>query len=133
MASMASHATVLRKAFSDQVDPPRIAQDWARRWGSALEKFLTARDRADPSQFLDVRYQDIEQRPMEVIEKIYDFCGWPLSSDAQQRMEAFLQANPKNKHGVHHYSLTAYGLDRQRELARFKRYCDRFSIQPAGS
>jgi hypothetical protein len=133
MASMASHATVLRAAFSDQVDPHEIARDWARRWGHALEQFLTARDQADPKQFLDIHYDDIEQRPIATVERLYDFCGWALSDDARQRMQAFLAANPKNKHGVHRYSLDAYGLDRQQELARFKNYCERFSIHPAGS
>src|SRR5690606_24418333 len=35
MASMASHATVLRKAFSDRADPTAIAADWTRRWADA--------------------------------------------------------------------------------------------------
>ena len=37
MASMASHATVLRRAFSDNADPQRIAADWADRWARALD------------------------------------------------------------------------------------------------
>jgi hypothetical protein len=131
MASMASLATVLRAAFSDRVDPRAIAEDWAERWGRALDHFLKARDQANPGQFLDVRYEDIEQKPMAVVEKIYDFCGWPLSDTARQRMDAFLAANPKNKHGVHRYSLSEYGLSRERELARFENYCDRFSIRTA--
>ena len=46
MASMASHATVLRRAFSDSADPLKIAADWADRWARALDKFLAVRDRA---------------------------------------------------------------------------------------
>ena len=48
--------------------------------------------------------------------------------EARAAMQAFLTANPKNKHGVHRYSLAQYGLDRETELARFKVYCDRFDI-----
>ena len=131
VASMASHATVLRAAFSNRVEPHAVAADWAERWGRALETFLKARDEVEPSRFLDVRYEDIEQQPMAVIEKIYAFCGWSLSSSARQRMTNFLAANPKNKHGTHHYSLDAFGLSRDRELRRFQHYCERFSIQPA--
>jgi hypothetical protein len=43
-------------------------------------------------------------------------------------MLAFIAANPKNKHGVHKYSLAQYGLDRAQELERFRRYCERFGI-----
>ena len=46
IASMASHATVLRRAFSDSADPLKIAADWADRWSRALDKFLAVRDRA---------------------------------------------------------------------------------------
>jgi hypothetical protein len=128
VASMASHATVLRRAFSDSADPLEIAADWADRWGRALDGFLAVRDRAPPDQFLDVNYQDIERAPIESVERVYAFLGWPLTDMARSAMQAFLSANPKNKHGVHRYSLAEYGLDRDVELRRFRRYCERFRI-----
>jgi hypothetical protein len=60
MASMASHATVLRRAFSDSADPKRIAADWADRWARALDKFLAVRDGAPAAQFLDELARAIE-------------------------------------------------------------------------
>ncbi|MBN1240490.1 MAG: sulfotransferase [Gammaproteobacteria bacterium] len=128
MASMASHATVLRRAFSDHADPREIAADWTDRWSRALHDFLDVRDRSAPGQFLDVAFDEIESAPIGTIEKIYDFLGWPLADEAKGAMQSFLAANPKNKHGVHRYSLAEYGLDRAAELARFRRYCDRFDI-----
>jgi hypothetical protein len=128
MASMASHATVLRRAFSDHAEPRQIAADWADRWARALESFLAARDRAPASQFLDLSYDAIEHKPLETIERVYDFLGWPLTAAARSAMSAFLAANPKNKHGVHRYSLAQFGLSREGEIARFKRYCERFDI-----
>jgi len=128
MASMASHATVLRRAFSDEADPRQIASDWSRRWGDALNGFLAARDRADASRFMDVAYDDIENRPLETIRGIYAFLGWPLEPEAERSMQAFLDANPKNKHGVHRYSLAEYGLSRSDELIRYADYCKRFDI-----
>ncbi|HEX7082111.1 MAG TPA: sulfotransferase [Gammaproteobacteria bacterium] len=135
MASMASHATVLRRAFSDRAEPARIAADWADRWSRALDGFLAVRDRSAPEKFLDVAYDDVERRPAETIERIYDFLGWPFTEDARAAMQTFLAANPKNKHGVHRYSLAQYGLDRKTELARFRRYTERFDIpvQPEGA
>lgn len=128
MASMASHATTLRRAFSDRADPHEIASDWADRWARALHSFLDVRDSSPSEQFLDVAYDEIEGAPLETVEKIYDFLGWTLTDDAKQTMSDFLAANPKNKHGVHRYSLAEYGLDRTAELARFGRYCERFDI-----
>jgi hypothetical protein len=127
-ASMASHATVLRRAFSDHADPAEIARDWSRRWGDALDRFLAARDRASPATFLDVAYEEIEERPLDAVRKVYEFLGWQLSPAAERAMQAFLDLNPKNKHGVHRYSLAEYGLSPETEAARYKAYCQRFGI-----
>ena len=128
MASMASHATVLRRAFSDSADPRKIAADWADRWARALEKFLAVRDRASPSQFLDVNFESIESDPLGTVERVYDFLGWPLTTEARTAMQDFLDANPKNKHGVHSYTLEQFGLNRAAEMLRFRNYCERFRI-----
>ena len=128
MASMASHATVLRRAFSDAADPRRIAADWADRWARALDTFLAVRDRAPAAQFLDVAFESIERDALGAVERVYDFLGWPLTSDARTSMQRFLDANPKNKHGVHSYTLEQFGLNRAAETARFRKYCERFQI-----
>jgi hypothetical protein len=128
MASMASHATVLRRAFSDSADPPLIAKDWADRWARALDTFLAVRDRARPEQFLDVSFESIERDALGTVERVYDFLGWPLTTDARAAMQRFLAANPKNKHGVHRYTLEQFGLSRAAESARFRKYCERFQI-----
>jgi hypothetical protein len=128
MASMASHATVLRRAFSDAADPIAIARDWADRWANALDRFLAVRDRSNPGQFLDVAFESIESDPIGTVERVYDFLGWPLTGAARAAMQAFLAANPKNKHGVHRYTLEQFGLRREAEAARFRNYCERFQI-----
>jgi hypothetical protein len=128
MASMASHATVLRRAFSDDVNPRQIAADWAERWARALDEFLAVRDRAPAAQFLDVSYDTIERSPLETVERVYAFLGWPLTEQARSAMAAFLAANPKDKHGTHRYTLEQFGLDRAGQTRRFAHYCDRFAI-----
>src|SRR5690606_37592356 len=89
MASMASHATVLRRAFSDAADPRRIAADWTERWSRALETSLDVRAAAPPEQFLDVAYGDLERDPLAAVERVYGFLGWPLTDAARARMQAF--------------------------------------------
>jgi hypothetical protein len=128
IASMASHATVLRRAFSDSADPSKIAADWAGRWSRALDKFLAVRDRGSPSQFLDVNFESIETDPLGTVERVYDFLGWPLTTQARTAMQDFLAVNPKNKHGVHSYTLEQFGLSRAAETIRFRSYCERFRI-----
>jgi hypothetical protein len=128
MASMASHATVLRRAFSLNADPREIAADWTERWACALDDFLAVRERANRAQFLDVAYESIEHAPLETIERVYDFLGWPLAEAGRGAIERFLAANPKDKHGVHRYTLEQYGLDPAVLSRRFAAYCERFEI-----
>jgi hypothetical protein len=59
---------------------------------------------------------------------VYDFLGWPLTSEARAAMQSFLDSNPKNKHGVHRYTLEQFGLSRADQAARFHDYCERFGI-----
>ena len=128
VASLASHTTVLRRAFSDRVDPHAVGRDWTGRWARALDTFLDTRDRQDQDRFLDVDYDAIETRPLATVERIYAWLGWSLTDTARETMQAFLDANPKNKHGAHRYSLEAYGLDPTTERARFSAYVKRFDI-----
>ena len=128
MASMASHATVLRRAFSDAADPRRIAADWTERWSRALETSLDVRAAARPEQFLDVGYGDLVREPLAVVERVYAYLGWTLSDETRARMQAFLASNPKDKHGAHRYTLEQFGLDGDRLAARFRGYCAQFAI-----
>ena len=129
MASMASHATVLRRAFSDSANPQQIAADWAERWARALDEFLAVRDRAPAEQFLDVSYESIERAPFATVERVYDFLGWPLTDEARAAMAGFLAANPKDKHGAHRYTLEQFGLERAAQTRRFAHYCERFELR----
>jgi Sulfotransferase family len=133
IASMASHATVLRRAFSDSADPRQIAADWTDRWARALDDFLVVRERFPAAQFLDVSYETIEGSPIEAVERVYDFLGGPLTAAARESMSRFLAANPKDKHGAHRYTLEQFGLDRAALTRRFRSYCERFEIGTGSS
>jgi hypothetical protein len=45
-------------------------------------------------------------------------------------MQQFLLANPKNKDGVHHYSLEEFRLNPEEERCRFQFYLDFFGLEP---
>jgi len=128
IASLASHTTVLRRAFADNVDAQAVGHDWTERWANALYRFLDARNQHYETGYLDVAYDDIEQRPLALVKAIYDWLKWPFPAETEKAMQQFLDANPKNKHGTHHYDLASYGLDATAEQQRFEPYCTRFKI-----
>ena len=63
-----------------------------------------------------------------MVRRIYDHFGLELTDEAASRMRRFLDANPKDKHGAHRYTLTDAGLDPAEERARYARYQQRFGI-----
>jgi len=89
---------------------------------------LRASGKVDPKQFSDVRYADLVKDPIPTLAGIYDHFGIELSEDTVARMRRYLAANPKNLHGRHRYSLEAFGLDRDEEIARYAAYSERFGL-----
>ena len=57
-----------------------------------------------------------------MIEKVYRFCGIPLSDGSRARMLAWNGSNPKDKHGRHAYSLAEYGYSEERIREVFAEY-----------
>jgi transposase len=130
-ASFASLATLLRSMTSDAVDAREVAADWTPRLAKVLERAVRIRDsgRFAPERFYDMHFPDLLKDPMGVVERIYDHFDLGLSGAAADAMRAFIDANPQGKHGTHRYSPAAYGLDPEREWARFGAYVDRFGIE----
>jgi hypothetical protein len=131
-ASFASLATLVRSMASDGVDAREVAADWTPRLAKVLARSVDVRDsgRFASERFYDMHFADLLKDPMGVVEQIYGHFGFALSGAAADAMRAFIADNPQGKHGVHRYSPEAYGLDAQRERARFGRYVERFGIEP---
>jgi hypothetical protein len=94
--------------------------------------WLTAEDNVKTlqQQLFDVHYAELLRDPMSMVQRIYEFFDLELTGAAETAMERFLVANPKNKGGVHRYSLEEFGLTPETERRRFQFYLDFFGIEP---
>ena len=130
LASEASLHTVLRQTFSDAVDPPVVGREITELIAEEIDAGLQARDEgcAPPEQFVDVRYRDLAADPIGVVRTIYARFGIPLTATAEARMHRYLAETPKDKHGVHAYSLSQFGLKPEEEHDRYRRYRERFLL-----
>jgi hypothetical protein len=131
LPSCASFTEVLRRAFSDCVDKVSLAQEVRQRWEEGAG--LAVKYRQMPGlqkQFFDVRYSDLIRNPMSMVQRLYEHFDLELTSAAEGAMQQFLQANPKNKGGVHRYSLEEFGLNPEEERRRFQFYLDFFGLEP---
>jgi len=95
-----------------------------------LDAYMALRDRMPEkaSQIFDLRYQDLMQEPLATVGAIYRHWGLPFSDEAQQRVRAYLERNPKGKHGAHQYSFEETGLNLEEERAKFAAYQERFNV-----
>jgi hypothetical protein len=131
LASCASFTEVLRSAFTDQIDKVSLAREVQLRWdeGAHLAVDWRLRNGALQKQLLDVPYMDLVRDPMGMVRRLYEYFDLELTEAATLAMHRFLQENPKNKDGVHHYSLAEFGLNPEEERRRFQFYLDFFGIE----
>lgn len=78
-----------------------------------IEQAVAARKQADPSRFFDVHYKNLVRDPIGEVRKIYEYFGYPFSEEFEARIIRWIDENPKEKHGVHAYSLKQFGLTRE--------------------
>ncbi len=89
---------------------------------------MQARESSNGSRIIDVHYEDVVSNPIGAVRRIYGHFGYPYDDAMEDRFKAYLAANPRHKHGVHHYSLEDFGLDRPSLASVFAEYCERFKI-----
>ena len=89
-------------------------------------------DSFDPARLFDIHYKKLTQDPIGTVRGIYKHFGFEFTNEFEQRMKKYMDENPKNKHGVHHYSLEQFGLNKKMINRKFAKYCERFNIPQEG-
>ena len=128
MASVSSLITILRRVFSHAVDPVVVCSEAIQYWSETLDKFLQQRDRLAASRICDLYHGDIRRDPLTAIRRIYEYFGWSLSEEAEQRMGSVLRKLPRQQNGFHRYNLSQFGLSEAENDAPFAAYCSRFGL-----
>jgi len=132
VASVSSLVTILRRVFSDCVDPVQVGQDAAFYWARALKTFMRERDRLPPSRVCDVQYADFRHDPIASARSVYEHFAWPFTAEIEKAMRAALAQQTSHTNGVHRYDAAYFRLGK---LDGFEEYCDRFgsSLSPPKS
>jgi len=123
--SMMAHG---RRLFSDDVDLDAIGRQFLAKQHKGTSDSMQARRVLPEHSVLDVRYADLMADPMKEVRRIYDFLGYELRRETEDRMNAFRAANPKDRRGVHRYRAEDFGLEREQLERDFRPYCDHYGI-----
>jgi hypothetical protein len=130
IASLSSLVARLRSLASDDTSIPGAAADFADNILDGLDRSVTAREdgTVTADRVVDVQFRNFMADPFTTIRTIYERLGLELESAAEQRMRAFLAANPQDKHGKHTYTFRETGLDGGALRERARRYQEHFDV-----
>src|SRR5712691_3552929 len=122
MASVSSLMTILRNAFSDVVDPVTVCREAINYWSEAIEKFLPERDRLADNRICDIKYDEIRCDPISAVRRIYEYFGWSLSREAEQRMRSLVASQAERLSASHRSALSQFVFSAAEVLHAFAPY-----------
>jgi hypothetical protein len=119
-----------RGIASDAVDPKAIGRQQLRFWSALLEQGMRARaGRPEQAQqIFDLHFHEILSDPLGCVRRIYRHFDLELTPEALKRMQDYLAAHPREKHGEHRYSLEGFGLDEAEVRETFASYTNHFGV-----
>jgi len=129
IASVSSLMYALRSAVSDHVDPADVGRDQLATWSRGLEEALRIRDARLPAdRVIDVDFRDTVDDPVATVQRIHDHFGWKFDDQVAAGIRAYLDENPRTKHGRHTYALEQFGLTKAQADQAFAGYRARFGM-----
>lgn len=113
-----------------RVDPPAVAAYWIDRIEKLLRACVRDRELIPAERSVDVLFHKFMLDDIATVNQIYDLAGLEMTERARGELQAYMDENPRGKHGRIVYDLKAdFGLERDALRERFQFYFDRFSVQ----
>lgn len=125
VASVSSLVTILRRVFSDSVDPVQVGQDAMVYWSEAVKTFLGVRDKLPADRVCDLQYAEIRRDPINATRRVYQRFDWKFQPETEQKMRATLAEQNSRTNGVHRYTAAYFQL---KGTDSFGDYCERFGF-----
>ena len=132
MPSVADLYFELSNANTDDVDKMWIGEITSEMVDIGVQRLIAFREKGNEHRFFDIHFAPFQKDPFPTVQKLYDFLGEEFTPEAHDRMLAWRENTPRDKHGRHEYNGADYGLDTASLRERFRYYTDRFNV-PLGS
>lgn len=130
IASVSSLIALLRRLACDDPSIKEAAAEFAEYILLGVDRSIDARENGTvpKDRVVDVQFRAFMADPFGTIRAVYEKLGLELDPGAEQRMRAFLDANPSDKHGVHEYTFADTRLDEGEMRERARRYQEYFDV-----
>ena len=125
VASVSSLVTILRRVFSDAIDPIQVGADAMVYWSEALKTFLRVRDQLPADRVCDLHYEEVRHDPVAATRRVYEHFRWTLERQVEEAMRVLLGEQNSRGNGEHRYDAKYFGLN---GTDAFAEYCERFGF-----
>lgn len=116
-------------AGSDDVDIRYLDELNQDMWEVGLKRLIAFRGRDDnEARFFDAQFEEVQKEPIPVFERLYAFLGETLTDETRQRMLAWRDDTPRDKHGVRQMR-TDLDIDLEKLGQRFRFYAERYGVR----
>ena len=117
----------------EAIDLPAMGRDamWQMRYH--VERPLRARERIGDERFFHMYYHEMMRDPLDVMRRLYEWAGDPLTSETEARMRDWLTGHPQDRFALNSYSLDEYGLTVQQLEPVFAEYLETFDVELEGT
>jgi hypothetical protein len=109
VSSVCSLVYTYHQSVSNNVDIALIADLSLQLYETWLKRNLAFRE-TYPNVIYDVYYNSFVSDPIGTVRGIYSYYDLPWNDSIDAILRAYIDKNPKNKHGKHQYSATDFGL-----------------------
>ncbi|OBK20584.1 sulfotransferase [Mycobacterium asiaticum] len=117
----------------DAIDLAAMGRDAMWQMSYHVERPLRARERIGDDRFFHMYYHEMMRDPMDVMRRLYDWAGDPLTPETEVRMRNWLAENPQDRFAPNAYRLDEYNLTVEQLQPVFAEYLDTFAIEPEGT
>jgi len=131
VASTVSLVATLRRMRSDRVDVAPLVHQYTEGIARGLEAVMEGRSKGTipDDRIVDLRFADLMADPAGTIRRVYEQLHLELTTEAEERMLAYVAAKPRGKHGAHRYALEDFGVEKAWVHERYRSYMRRYDVE----
>lgn len=128
VASYSSMISLTRRAWYGRIYADHIGAHITDRFVQGVEWGEEVKARHGDKDFFDVRFQELIEDPIAMVQRIKTHFGLPQQPDSARRMQDWMDQPRADMPGRHVYSAEQWGLDADEIRERFTDYIEKFDL-----
>ena len=133
--SVPSYASFVTSLFPkdvvERVGKEKIGREIHGHLLTGMQQAMAARRKLGPDRFFDVQHAEFVERPLEVLQRIYDWLGLPLTDVNRGAFEGWRAKHSSGAHGAHRYTAEEFGLRADQIREEYDFYLRAGLLEPA--